>query len=147
MRLTLRKKLQPYTSIHQLAEDLDTTVPRLKRRIRKLKKSGRLSVAALFAEIPAERELESDGLFRLFHEHGRCLVCGHFMREPKKRDIGWGEFKQCPFCQFSAHDLANYESRKKAARDQLQELLGQLDKTRSILSYRNRHRAELGADQ
>lgn len=143
MRLTLRKKLAPYTSFAQLADDLNVTVPELKKTLCTLEKEGRLGLGPLFSSASATTEIEADGLFRLFHESGRCLVCGHPMTRPERRDIGWGEFKQCSVCQFSAHELANYETRKKAAQDQLMELLTQFQKTEKILRNRVEHRHAL----
>ncbi len=109
MRLTLRKKLAPYTSFLQLADDLNVTVPELKKVMRTLEREGRLGLGALFAGLPPATEVEADGLFRLFHEQGRCLVCGHHMTRPSRRDIGWGEFTQCGVCHYSAHERTPLE--------------------------------------
>lgn len=143
MRLSLRKKLKPYKSFAQLADDLNTTVPELKKLVRVLEQEERLSLGNLFSSASSGQEIEADGLFRRFHESGRCLVCGHTMTQPERRDIGWGEFKQCSVCQFSAHELANYETRKSAAQSQLKELLSQYEKTEQVLRYRADHSAAL----
>ena len=143
MRLSLRKKLMPYRSLKNLADDLDLTIPELKKKIRNLERSGSLSLSSLCSGLNPDSEIEMDTVYRLFHDFGRCLVCGHEMGLPKGRDIGWGEFKLCPQCDFSAHDIASYQTRKKAARAQLREMLSQSRKTESVLRARASHSAEL----
>jgi Winged helix-turn-helix DNA-binding len=147
MRLSLRKRLRPYSTLLELAEELDLTIPELKRRIRKLERSGTLSVYALTACRPDHQELASETVYDLFHQFDRCLVCGNEMKLPRKRDIGWGEFKQCEQCLFSAHDMASYSTRKQAAKDQLTKLIAEARKTECVLRDRHHHCLELREKQ
>lgn len=142
MRLSLRKHLKPYSSLKELADDLRLTIPELKREIRRLEKSGELSLASLREASGLGPDLGMEQVFDLFHKFERCLVCGSEMKEPPKRDIGWGEFLQCPSCQYSAHEMASYKTRREAAASQLEELISQARKTRKVLHDRKLH-AEL----
>lgn len=141
MRLTLKKRLKPFQSLSELADALDLTIPELKRKIRQLETDGVLSLTSLVDG--ARPSFLEDQTFELFHQAGRCLVCGHEMVPPSRRDIGWGEFKQCPTCEFSAHDLANYKTRKQAALAQLAEMISQSQKTDEVLRARAEHCAKL----
>ena len=134
MRLTLRKRLKPFRTLTELAEALDLTVPTLKRKIRKLDTEGLLSVRNLAG--PLRSQMMENDTFELFHNAERCLVCGEEMRPPARRDIGWGEFKQCPSCDFSVHDMANYRTRKRAALEQLSTMISQSQKTETVLRAR-----------
>lgn len=135
MRLTLKKRLKPYTSLRQLADDLDLTIPELKKKIRELGPE-RLTLQALQGDSEAWGDVRSEVTFEQFHKSGRCLVCGNEMIEPGDREIGWGEFRQCPKCDFAAHELASYPTRKKAAKEQLQKLMELAGKTRTVLRDR-----------
>ena len=138
MRLSLKKRLKPFQSLNELADALDLTIPELKRKIRRLQDEGTLSLSSLVDG--ARPSFLEEHTFELFHQAGRCLVCGHEMRPPSsKRDIGWGEFQQCPNCEFSAHDLANYKTRKRAALAQLAEMISQSKKTEQVLRARSEH--------
>lgn len=139
MRLSLRKRLKPYTSLTRLAEDLNWDLPSLKRRLRELDDEGRLSVEALSADLDPEVELEGENVYELFHQFESCLVCGEEMRSPQRRDIGWGEFKECSHCGFSAHDLASFKTRKEAAVEQIHTMVSQARKTQSVLNARRRN--------
>jgi hypothetical protein len=136
MRLTLRRRLKPFRTLVELAEALDLTVPTLKRKIRALEAEGLLSVRNL-AE--GQAKLVEDDTFELFHKADRCLVCGEKMQPPPSRDIGWGEFKQCPSCEYSAHEMANYKTRKRAATEQLTKMISQSQKTDAVLRSRAEH--------
>ncbi len=114
-------------------------MPELRRRIRELEDKNALSISALVANSSSFEGLTGEGVYDLFHRLGRCLVCGHEMSQPKRRDIGWGEFKQCGHCQFSAHEMASYETRKQAAKEQLTALIRQARKTQSVLRDRKLH--------
>ena len=60
-----------------------------------------------------------------------CIVTGTRMR--------LGDWTQCPNCEFSAHDLANYKTRKRAALAQLAEMISQSKKTEQVLRARLEH--------
>lgn len=141
MRLSLKKRLKPFHSLKELAEALDLTVPTLKRKIRKLDSAGILSVQSLAKGV--RPQMIEDETFELFHQAGRCLVCGDEMKPPARRDIGWGEFKQCATCDFSAHEMANYKTRKQAALEQLANMLSESQKTESVLRARSEHSQQL----
>lgn len=140
MRLSLRKQLKPYSDLASLAEDVGLSVPELNRKIRGLNSEGNLSLKALCLDRKPDYEMPGEGVFELFHQFGRCLVCGHEMKPPQRRDIGWGEFKQCEKCDYSAHDMASYSTRKQAAASQLAMLVKQAQKTQTVLRDRNTHR-------
>ena len=139
MRLSLRKHLKPYKSLKELADDLKLTIPQLKRKIRMLQEEELLTLTALQEATQFDPDLETDQVFELFQKFERCLVCGSEMKEPTKRDIGWGEFVQCPSCQYSAHEMASYKTRRDAAASQLEELISQAQKTRRVLHDRKLH--------
>ena len=142
MRLTLKKRLKPFQSLTELADALDLTIPELKRKIRRLRDEGTLTLSSLIDG--ARPSFLEEHTFELFHKAGRCLVFGHEMRPPaSKRDIGWGEFQQCPSCEFSAHDLANYKTRRRAALAQLAEMISQSKKTEEVLRARAEHSESL----
>lgn len=136
MRLSLRKKLKPYQSLSVLAEDLDVTLPELKRAIAILSHRNELSVQHLQERFGRVSPSDGDATFQLFHEHGRCLVCGNEMRLPANRNIGWGEFKQCVRCGFSTHELASYDTSKEAAEKLLKDLIDTAKRTRQVLHDR-----------
>jgi hypothetical protein len=143
MRLTLRKRLKPFRNLTELAEALDLTVPALKRKIRKLEAKGLLSVSSLAGGLRPQ-QIEED-TFELFHNAERCLVCGdEMLPPPSSREIGWGEFKQCPTCDFSAHEMANYKTRKRAALEQLAQMISQSQKTEAVLRSRIEQSERLG---
>lgn len=142
MRLSLRKRLKPYKSLLELAEDFDLTIPELKRLIREMQVSDTLKLEGLSANGKSE-EKAGEGVFELFHKHKRCLVCGHEMQQPKKRDIGWGEFKECRLCRFSAHDMANFETQKKAADKELREFRERAALAQKVLQAREVHKTAL----
>lgn len=141
MRLSLKKRLKPFHSFRELAEALDLTIPTLKRRIRELDEAGVLSVQTLSEG--TRPQLVEEEIFELFHQTGRCLVCGDFMTPPARRDIGWGEFKQCATCDFSAHEMANFKTRKQAALEQLARMISESQKTEAVLRARAEHCHEL----
>lgn len=139
MRLSLRKQLKPYRDLTSLAKDADLSIPELNRRIRELQREGRLSLKALSVEPKPDHEMPGEGIFELFYQFERCLVCGNEMKPPHRRDIGWGEFKQCEKCDYSAHDMASYPTRKKAATEQLSRLVKEAQKTQTVLRDRKAH--------
>ena len=139
MRLSLRKQLRPYSDLASLADDVGLTIPELNRRIRELEREGNLSLKALSLEFKPEHEIPGEGIFELFHQFGRCLVCGNEMNPPKRRDIGWGEFKQCEKCEYSAHEMASFPTRRQAAAAQLAKLVKEARTTQTVLRDRRIH--------
>lgn len=139
MRLTLRKKLKPYERLSDLAKTLDLSLPALKRLLREPEPNKNLSIQKLIEGHPPDFELEEEGVFELFHQHGRCLVCGNLMTCPSGREIGWGEFIQCEQCQYSAHEMANYKARREAANKQLREMIQAAWATQSVLKSRSQN--------
>jgi len=139
----LRKQLKPYRDLKSLADALGLTIPALKKRIRELEENDELTLESLKEGVPASGATSEQETFELFHQFERCLVCGSPMRSPEKRDIGWGEFKQCATCQYSAHEMANYKTRRRSAEEQLTNLLEQARKTEIVLRAREQHSREL----
>jgi len=137
MRLTLKKLLRPFQTLREAAEAMNLTVPELKRKLDSGKGDKTLSL-----DVPtgmASPDLMEEDTFKLFHRAGRCLVCGNLMHPLARQDIGWGEFKQCRSCQFSVHDLANYETRKKAAVELLSSMITQSQRAEEVLQTRFEH--------
>jgi hypothetical protein len=123
VRLELRRKLTPYTTLLELADDLDVTLPHLKRRLRELEAKGELTLESLVASLGSRRlPVKRDDLFLSFHRRQLCLVCGSRMEQVRSHQPGWGEFKQCPFCLFSAHENADFEKLRELATSKLDEL-------------------------
>lgn len=142
MRLSLRKRLKPFTTLTELAEALDLTLPELKRKMRELESEHDWKLNAISKDAAAP-EFE-EHTYQLFHENGRCLVCGEEMRAPSaKRDIGWGEFKQCPKCNYSVHELANYTTRKEAAAELLKTMVEQARRANVVLQARSENSRQL----
>lgn len=145
MRLTLRKRLKPFRNLTELAEALDLTIPVLKKKIRKLEAEERLSVISLAGGLCPQQIEEQT--FELFHQAERCLVCGdEMLPPPSRREIGWGEFKQCPSCEFSAHEMANYKTQKRAALEQLAQMISQSQKTETVLRSRREQSEKLRSE-
>ncbi len=123
MRLDLRKKLHPYTTLLELADALDVTLPHLMRRLRELDARDELTLERLSLSLGAkEPPRRRDDLFQVFHRHQLCLVCGSPMEEVTERQAGWGEFRQCRFCLFSAHENSDFERLREVASGQLDDL-------------------------
>lgn len=144
MRLELRRKLQPYSTLLELADDLDVTLPHLKRRLRELEARDELTLENLVGAVgvkhlPAHR----DDLFLAFHRRDLCMVCGSAMRKVSSRQAGWGEFQQCPFCLFSAHENADYPRLRQLASAKLDELDAAFREANRIFAQRTRRGAEL----
>lgn len=144
MRLELRRKLYPYATLLELADDLDVTLPHLKRRLRELEARDELTLENLVSalggkHLPAHR----DDLFLGFHRRDLCMVCGSKMQKVSGRQAGWGEFQQCPFCLFSAHDNADYQRLRQLASARLDELDSALREANRIFAQRTKRGAEL----
>jgi hypothetical protein len=138
VRLELRRKLHPYRTLVELADALDVTIPRLKRHLRELEGKDDLSLESLAASFGTAPPPSRDDLFQLFHAHNLCLVCGSPLEKVKDRQAGWGEFRQCAFCQFSMHENADFERTRQVADAQLDELQDSLARAQRILSQRKK---------
>lgn len=123
MRLELRRKLHPYTTLLELADALDVTLPHLMRRLRELDARDELTLERLAQSLGAKGPPpRHDDLFLAFHRQQLCLVCGSPMEPVNERQAGWGEFSQCRFCLFSAHENSDFERLREVASSQLDEL-------------------------
>lgn len=141
MRLHLRRELYPFTSLAVLADALKVTVPQLKKRIHDMEARGEPLEALAREGQQAESNQETGGdreLFQLFHQKGLCLICGHKMSTIQDRQAGWGEFRQCEFCGFSAHENAGFEGMQQSATDRLKELKSQLQQAKRVLNEREK---------
>ena len=144
MRLELRRKLQPYSTLLELADDLDVTLPHLKRRLRELEARDELTLENLVGALGGKNTPpERDDLFLAFPRRNLCLVCGSEMQKVSGRQAGWGEFQQCPFCLFSAHENADYQRLRQVASAKLDELDAALREANRIFTQRTRRGAEL----
>lgn len=141
MRLHLRLALRPFATLADLADAMNITVPKLKKRIREMERRGDpLSADALLAESQEMAVCSSSDqeLFQSFHQQGLCLICGHKVSVIEGRQAGWGEFFQCEFCGFSAHENADFQGMSKNAAARLKELKAQLGNAKRILGERKK---------
>lgn len=140
VRLELRRKLHPYTTLLELADALDVTLPHLKRRLRELEARDRLTLEALALALGAPRlPAQRDDLFLAFHRRGLCLVCGSEMGKTRSQQAGWGEFMQCRFCQFSSHENADFDRLRELASARLDELDAAFREAKRIFGKRTEH--------
>lgn len=144
VRLELRRKLHPYTTLLELADDLDVTLPHLRRRLRELESRDDLSLENLVASVGRSRlTAPKEDLFRTFHQHHLCLVCGSPMEPVARQRAGWGEFEQCPFCLFSAHENSDFERQREVAQAKLNELEEAFREAKRIFEQRTLRGAAL----
>jgi hypothetical protein len=123
----------------ELADALDVTLPHLKRRLRELEARDELTLESLAASLGAVKlPAHRDDLFLAFHRRDLCLVCGSAMEKVKGRQAGWGEFKQCQFCLFSAHENSDFERLRQVASSQLDELDAAFKEANRIFAQRTR---------
>ena len=139
MRLELRRKLHPYSTLLELADALDVTLPHLKRRLRELEARDDLTLESLAASLGGKRlPSQRDDLFLAFHRNGLCMVCGSAMEKVKGRQAGWGEFRQCQFCLFSAHENADFNRLRQVASAQLDELDAAFKEANRVFAQRTK---------
>jgi hypothetical protein len=144
MRLGLRRKLHPCQSLERLAEALDVTMPRLKRELQALDRRGELSLANLAGALDIRLPEQHDaGLYLAFHRRGLCLVCGTPLKKVRDRQVGWGEFSQCPLCEFSMHENADYNRSREMAEEQIRKLQESAEQAQRILAQRAKAGREL----
>ncbi len=139
MRLELRRKLHPYSTLLELADALDVTLPHLKRRLRELEAKGELTLEALASAVGAKSvPAQRDDLFLAFHRRNLCMVCGSPMEKVKGRQAGWGEFLQCKFCLFSRHENADFKRLREIASTQLDQLDAAFKEAKRVFDQRTK---------
>ncbi len=143
MRLRLRRKLEPFGSIEEIALALNITRVEAQRRIRKLERDGTLNLATLVGDQEPVDEKAFDQLSMTFYRHQRCLVCGNPLERIQKGGPGWGEFFGCDFCDFAAHENEHFAKLKETAAAQLNELREGIVRAQSVFSERRRNRETL----
>jgi hypothetical protein len=122
-------------------------LPHLKRRLRELEACDQLTLEALARALGGELlGAQRDDLFLAFHRRGLCLVCGSPMRPVQGQQAGWGEFVQCPFCLFSAHENSDFERLREVASTQLDELDAAFREAKRIFGKRTEHGRALKRD-
>ena len=139
MRLELRRKLHPYRSFRELADAFQVTIPSLKSCLKALEDQGELSLESLAESLggtPPENSEED--LFLAFHQRELCLVCGSALAKVEGRQAGWGEFSQCQFCGFSAHENADYSRLREVALERLKRMRQALEEAQRVFGQREK---------
>ncbi len=146
MRLELRRKLHPYKSLRELADAFEVTVPHLKRCLREVEASGDVTLATVARGLGVERPgpVQED-LFLAFYRRNLCLVCGSALQKVEGRQAGWGEFSQCRFCGFSAHENADFSRLREVAEGKLEDMRQAMAEARRVLEQREKSGRELGS--
>ncbi len=146
MRLDLRRKLHPYKSLRELADAYEVTLPHLKKCLRDLETAGEISLSALARGLGRSQQQDAeDDLFAEFHRRDLCLVCGSELQKVENRQAGWGEFSQCGFCGYSAHENADFTRLREVAEVRIAEMRQAVAEARRILDQREKKGRELQA--
>ena len=144
MRLELRRKLHPYKSLRELADAFEVTVPQLKKCLRELEAGGEVSLVGLAQGLGVNPlELNRDDLFMAFYRRELCLVCGSPLAKVEGRQAGWGEFTQCGFCGYSAHENADFVRLREVAEEKLRLMRQAMDEAVRVFERRERNGSQL----
>lgn len=143
MRLGLRRRLEPFQSIEEIALALNITRVETLRRIRKLEHEGTLSLEALGGTHESLSQKASNELSLAFYKHQRCLVCGNPLERIQKGGPGWGEFFGCDFCDFAAHENEHFAKLNETATAKLSDLRRGILRGQNVFSERLRNQAAL----
>lgn len=144
MRLELRRKLHPYKSLRELADAFEVTVPHLKKCLRELESKGEVTLTTVARGLGMEPPGQArDDLFLAFYRRDLCLVCGSALQKVEGRQAGWGEFSQCPFCGFSAHENADFSRLREVAEGKLEDMRQAMAEARRVLEQREKRGREL----
>ncbi len=137
MRLELRRKLHPYRSFRELADAFQVTIPSLKSCLKELENRGEVTLPALAASLGALTQSQpEEDLFMAFYRRELCLVCGSGLTKVEGRQAGWGEFSQCEFCGFSAHENADYSRLREVAVERLQQMRQAIEEAQRVFAQR-----------
>lgn len=140
MRLELRRKLHPYRSLRELADAFQVTIPSLKSCLKELETKGEVTLPALAESLGALMQSQpEEDLFMAFYRRELCLVCGSDLAKVEGRQAGWGEFSQCGFCGFSAHENADYSRLREVAVERLQRMREAMEEAQRVFAQREQN--------